>query len=266
MAVESLFNGEFVVKQDGIYTFVHYYTHPETELQVVLAGMNHGGDKKYFDRIGKILNKQDKVIFEAISSDDRPREEKRQEEEKELQNVYSADPNEAFFPAVGVYFQKTDQYLNLVCEEDAFDFTNPNWVCGDMEFFMSLENKDRQLALEEEMQKKLNYIPTERKKEVVEYIKRSFGKIESKQFTKRDFGESFVFLYSDPNIVKLFSEILCTEREEMIMNCFDKIVVEDNPRSIGLKYGAAHIPNLRSLCEQRGYLLNRSTEFRNLKF
>ncbi len=262
MAVESLFNGEFVVKQDGIYTFVHYYTHPETELRIVLAGMNHGGDKKYFDKIAFILQKLDKVIFEAISSDNSSPEEKLEEEK----SIHSENPDEAFFPAVGTYFQKADQYLNLVGEGGAFDFTNPNWVCGDMEFFMSLENKDRQLALEEEMQKKLSYIPAERKKEVVEYVKRSFEKMESKQFTKRDFGESFVFLYSDPNIVKLYSEILGTQREEMIMNCFDKIVNEDNPRSIGLKYGAAHITNLRSLCEQRGYLLNRSVGFRNLKF
>ncbi len=66
---DSLFWGEFVVKQDGIYTYAHYYEHPETKRRVVFVGMNHGGDKEYFEAVAKILEEAEAVLYEGLPLD-----------------------------------------------------------------------------------------------------------------------------------------------------------------------------------------------------
>ena len=64
-----LFWGEFVVAPDGIYTYAHYYEHPETKRRVIFMGMNHGGDKEYFESVVNILEEAEVVLYEDLPRD-----------------------------------------------------------------------------------------------------------------------------------------------------------------------------------------------------
>ncbi len=55
-------------------------------------------------------------------------------------------------------------------------------------------------------------------------------------------------------------------RDEILMERFDKIIQEKNPRIVGIKFGAAHISYQRKLLEQRGYVWQSSVELRNIAF
>ena len=78
----------------------------------------------------------------------------------------------------------------------------------------------------------------------------------------KDFMESFAFLWSDGETVEAFRPILGTMRDEIVFGVFDETVLRENPKMIGIKFGAAHIAHQRRLIEERGYALERSIEIK----
>lgn len=265
--VHSLFEGEFVVKLDGIYTYAHYYEHPESKRNVVMVGMNHGGDKEYFEQIAKILKSAEAVLYEGVPPSQKETAKKiKKETQEDLQKLTSENVDEVFYAAIGSYFQKAHKYLQLVGEGSAFDYSKAGWESGDAEFFVRLKNDEKLQQFLAERQKDLARLSPERKKEVVEFVKKALRSIEERRFTKKDFGGGFIFFWSDQKLVNLFLEALGRTRDEMAMERFDKIVEEKKPRIIGIKFGAAHITYQRKLLERRGYILQRSIELRNIAF
>lgn len=263
----SLFWGEFVVKHDGIYTYAHYYEHPETKRRVIFVGMNHGGDKGYFEAAAKILEEAEVVLYEGLPPD---QEETTEEIEKEMnedfKKLYAENIDEAFYAAMRTYFIRAHKYLRLVGEGSAFDYSKSGWESGDAEFFVRLENDEKLQQFLVERQKDLTRLPHERKKEVVEFVRKAVKNIEEGRFTKKDFGDGFVFFWSDQNLVGLVLDAFGKPRDEIVMERFNKITQENNPRIVGIKFGAAHIFYQRQLLEQRGYVLERSVELKNIAF
>lgn len=263
----SLFWGEFIVKQDGIYTYAHYYEHPETKRRVIFVGMNHGGDKEYFETAAKILEEAEVVLYEGLPSDQEETvDELQKEAEEDLKNLYSENIDEAFYAAIRTYFRRAHKYLQLVGEGSAFNYARSSWESGDAEFFVRLKNDAKLQQFLTERQKDLIRLTPERKKEVVEFVRSAVKSIEEGRFTKKDFGDGFVFFWSDQTLVGLMLDALGKPRDEIVMERFDKIIQEKNPRVVGIKFGAAHISYQRKLLEQRGYVLRRSVELRNITF
>ncbi len=85
------------------------------------------------------------------------------------------------------------KYLKLVGEGSAFDYSKPGWESGDAEFFARLKNDEKLQQFLAERQKDLIRLTSDRKKEVVEFVKRAVKSIEEERFTKKDFGDGFIF-------------------------------------------------------------------------
>lgn len=263
---QVLFWGEFTIKPDGIYTYAHYYEHAEIKRKVVMVGMNHGGDREYFEKVAEILQDCEIIIYESSTTQRQTAEELRKDAEEDLKAMLSDDLNEAFFPAIRTYFRRASEYLRLATESESFDYRKPGWESGDEEFFLRLQDDENyQQFLYERTNKFLENLGS-RKKAVIEFAKNTLKRIESGEFSKKDFAESFVFLWSDEPTTKIILELLSHPRDEITFEKFDKIVREKNPRSVGIKFGAAHVNYQRQLLEQRGYVWQRSVELCNMKF
>jgi len=259
-----LFNGEVVVSPSGIYTFVHYYEHPVTSRKVVMVGMDHAGDEEYFARVKQILIACDLVLFEDIRKEQRQQRE-RDAEEEEMRKVFSeANPDEAFFVAMQLYFLNVQKILSPQDEGEAFDaeYNQPHWFSGDT---MLLTEAQEQEYLEA-LTKGLQIISSSRKQEVVDYVKKALEKMERGCFTRRDLGRGFVFFYSDPLMAQIILENLAKPRDLHCFSEFDRLLQERSPQTIGIKFGAGHISFQRQLLEERGYIHQKSKKLRNMSF
>lgn len=266
--------GEFVIKPDGIYTYVHYYRHPQTGRKIVMAGMNHGGDKEYFEKIAGILDDCEIVLYEAsppTSKTEAEKEEEKREKQKENEAYFKMLDGDnieaAFYATTRAYFVKAVEYLAMPEEGDFFNRAKPGWESGDAEFFERFKNdKELEKKFEVDFQEKLARCSLEWKKKAIDFTRAAIAKIEKKEFTKRDFGGGFIFFWSHPVNTEITLGMLGLPRDEMVFEKFDKVVKEKNPRTVGIKFGAGHINNQRKLLEQRGYLYLYSIELRNLAF
>lgn len=257
----KLFGGEFVVKPDGIYTYAHYYEHPETGRRVIEIGMNHGGDKEYFEQVTKILEGADLVIYEVTRGQPRDPDTVRKAKEEAFVELHSNDPNIVFRAAMYLYFESAAECLQLVQEQD-FLAAPPDWEPGDVGFFLQLTEEE----LDATYQRGLARLTLERKRAVIGYVKDVLERMEKKQFTRKDFGDGFVFFYSDPAIVDMLDEVLAKPRDEEVFECFDRLVAERDPQVVAIKFGAAHTAYQRELLERRGYVHARTVELCNLAF
>lgn len=263
----NLFEGEFVVKPDGIYTYAHYYEHPESKRSIIIVGMNHGGDREYFEQAAKILGGAEVVLYEGVPpSQKETSEEIEKEAQEDLQKLASEDVDGAFYAAIRSYFRKAHKYLQLVGEGSAFDYSKTGWESGDAEFFVRLKNDEKLQQFMTERQKDLARLTPDRKKEIVEFVRKALKNIEDGQFTKKDFGDGFIFFWSDQKLISIFLDALGKPRDELVLERFDRIIEEKNPHVVGIKFGAAHVAYQRKLLEQRGYILRRSIELRNIAF
>jgi hypothetical protein len=271
----KLFGGELLIQPDGIWTAAHAYEHPQTGREVTIIGTNHGGDKKYYDDIDYILEAHDIVIFEASMPPAKSEQSSKIKssiasgvgllvEKYMLAQLHRPNPEKAFIPAVSSYFGAAQKVYESQ-EGQAFDYTQPNWISGDGAFFRSLDKKKIEEAKKEFMEGVAS-VPKEQKKEIVDHMKNGLKKIRRGTFEKRDLGEGFITLYSDPKITAVLNDIVAKPRDEMVLKTFDRIVEEHDPESVAIKFGAAHIGNQRRMLEERGYVHQATVLLRNIKF
>ncbi len=253
-----LLDGELKVNSLGIYTFVHYYKHLKTGRKVIITGMSHDGDKSYFQRVEQILSKCDLVLFEDMSSPDKP---ETADKPIDLNQLLREKPDAAFLTAMGMYFIQAFKAQNLAKEAQAFNYQKPNWILGDV----SLSKKEEQ-ASQSKLILGIQSISYQRKKEVVDYISKAIAKMTQNKFTRRNFGQGIAFIYSDPVIVQVLTKIIAEPRDKYLFKQFDSLIEKKNPRTIGIKFGAAHVSFLRYLLEKRGYIRQAKKKLSCIKF
>ena len=261
----SLLNGEVVINKSGMYTFAHYYHHPIDKRQVIMVGMNHVGDEGYFARVKKILASCDLVLFEDIRKEINDGHDYGAEELNMRKIVFGGIIQEAFMVSLQLYFMLADKaFSQAEKEEETFDdeYQRPSWFSGDM---MTLTETQWQ-KYEENLMRALGVIPLERKRAVVEYAREAISRMDRGELNKRTTAEGFMFLYSDPTITELLSQVFAMPRDLHCLNEFDRLVKERNPQKIGIKFGAGHTANQRLLLEKRGYVLQRSQRLCNIFF
>lgn len=265
----SLFDGEIVVDQSGLYTFVHYYEHPQSGRRVIMTGMNHEGEEEYFEEMKQILAECDLVLFENIrlnKDEDQEKDRDRDVELAELREaVFGAEAEEVFAPAFQLFFSSLQNAFGMTKEEEAFDseYEQPHWFCADK---MLLYDENQ---LEEEMmalQERVASISRDKKYEIVEYVKRAILQMDSGEFVKRHIGEAMIVFYSSPDIVEAFLDVLAVSRDLYCLEEFDRLVGEMDPQVVGIKFGAAHTAHQRELLESRGYVYQSSGKFCNISF
>lgn len=263
----SLFNGEVVVSKSGIYTFAHYYHHPINKREVVMVGMNHVGDEGYFARIKKTLAPCDLVIFEDIRKERNAGRDYEAEELSMRKIVFEGATEEAFMVSMNLYFMVASKAFSLAeKEEEAFDdeYRRPHWFSGDTILLAKTLGQE----YEENLRciSTLRTITTEKKRAVAEYVREAITRMDRGELGKRAIATGFIFFYSDPTIVEILLRALAEPRDLHCLGVFDKLVRERNPRKVGIKFGAGHIANQRSLLEKRGYVLQKSQKLCNISF
>lgn len=260
-----LFDGEFVIADDGIYTAVHEYRHSSTGRTVHLVGMNHDGDSAYYAAVDDLLSQCDIVCYEAILPDTRPQEARDQELAGLYDAAFGQDVEEAFLPSVQLFFRRAESLLasthGTVGEGETFDYSREDWYNVDLQ---DGDVDPEELAAR--VEEALSALPAPRKEEVVAYMRKRIDGIDAGAFSPRELGDAFVFLYRDPQLSDAVKKAFGDLRDEIAFTRFDELVERTDASTIGIKFGAAHLPHQQELLEERGYVEADSYYLRNMAF
>lgn len=254
-----LFDGEVIVSSQGIYTFAHLYHLPRSTRSVVLVGTNHVGDPEYFQTINDLLARCDLVIYEDSGGGGW---DTREREEASRSALYGWSLEEAFAVSPQLYFICAQRALGLPAEGDSFDYQQPHWVSGEADFL----TEEQQQTLMTELEARIQAIPADRKKEIVDFVRTEVGRADRGEYTARNLGDGFVFLWSDPQLVEAVSETIGKPRDRHCLEFFDRLVTERDPKTVGIKFGAGHTAFQRRLLEERGYVREKSLRLCNIRF
>lgn len=259
----SLFDGEVVISKSGVYAFVHHYRHPANGREVVVVGMNHVGDEQYFIKVKKVLSRCDLVLFEDIRKESDADHNDEDEESKMREVVFGDNVDEAFMVSLQLYFAVASKsFSQAEREEEVFDaeYRQSHWFSGDMMLLTETQEKEYM----ENLGRALGVIAADRKRDVVEYVKKVINRMDQGDLNKFAIAEGFIFFYSDPMMTRIILQELAQPRDLYCFSEFDRLVQERNPRKVGIKFGAGHIANQRSLLEERGYTLQKSQKLCNI--
>lgn len=254
-----LFGGEVIVSPQGIYTFAHFYFRPRSFHSVILVGTNHVGDEEYFRKISDILSPCDLVIFEDSGGSGGGSPEF---EEQARAALYGWSLEEAFSVSLQLYFISAQRALGLPTERGSFDYGQAHWVSGEADFL----TEEQQEAIMVDLSVRIQAIPASRKKEIVDFVRRSVEKSDGGRYTARDLGEGFAFLWTDSQLVEAVSETIGKPRDRHCLELFDRLVKERNPATVGIKFGAGHTAFQRRLLEERGYVREATVRLCNIRF
>ncbi len=243
-----LFDGEMRIGDAGIFTYCHDYTHPTLKIAVKLIGTNHLGQRAYYRKIRQLLHDASQVFHEQLSLDSR---EQLTEDLVDLRSEICGNTalSQKFISALSAYFVATDLYFSSSMMMEAHAFQNESclrkWVsvtspaCTDME---------------ERLIKLCTHIPDSRQKSVVDHVRHTLDQIGSGSYTLREYGETFAFFWSDNNMRAVFDQALSQNEAKTCIQLLDTYTTKKNGRnSIGIKFGAAHIPNLRAALLSKGF-------------
>ena len=288
---QKLFNGEVIIRQDGCYTRAHFFRHQETGQRALLVGMMHGGDPECFAAIKELLSECDCVLYEgSASSDNRQnggcencagscaenpgdisadavpgeRIECAKHCSKTCGECSGRDANNEPAPAMAlmqIFFIAAPRHLGLSLESDFFDYHAAGWKSAEGPFIARMRD-DEEFRKELLAQLMAPAISKERQNEICLHLLEAITRIAEREFSRKDFMESFAFLWSDGETVEAFQSILGAMRDEIVFDVFDETVRHKNPNMIGIKFGAAHIAHQRQLLERRGYVIERSIEIK----
>lgn len=245
-----LYKGEIGISRTGIYTKMHKYRHPKTQVEVRLAGMLHTGEAEYYKAVQDILNSCEHVLYERLPVVSR---------EKSIDIVLPEvdDGVELFMSAVQAYFAKLEVSRLAFIKKEAEIFKEApnleNWTCGD-------------IVLDDEIDEELSIKNGER---ITERLRRSFRKnelykrsvelallikkLKNRTFNKHDFARGMLLVFQGHTAAPFYIAEDIKRRDLYCFEKFDEVVTEQNPQSIGIKFGAGHMANQRRLLKKRGY-------------
>lgn len=261
-AQQKLFQGEVVLKIDGVYTHVYSYIHRETGKEVVLLGMLHHAEDTFFGHIQKILNSCEYVIFEK--QDIRSDSDRVRVETENRKNLFGPNLDTAFWYALFSFPTRTStRLLGLNHESAAFKYTKPNWVEGD-ELWYAEQVRTKWAPFFQKWYALAAVVSPEVKQEVVDSVRTFVRKVDLGVATKSDMVSLTIvppFGIHGRILTPLALEAVGMERDEAAFRVFDQINLY-NPKKICIKFGAGHMSYQRKLLERRGYQLEYVREYR----
>lgn len=263
---------EWTIERDGMYTFTHLYE--KGEQKVWLVGMSHLGEKEYFEEVEKILEQCEIVLYENPDMrfirmpDYKVLERMKKNSPKKAEKIlHIGDFNNGLrqiFYAMAMELQLTNEWVFWKSQR-----TTEKWISaeeGTEEYFSELDKKG---VLENKINNFIEHFDkmgTERLRQILKFILVEIGpKVGNKTLTKKDFRDLLIlvhskFTYADDEFAS------CSIRDDLAMKNFDRVIKEKNPKSIAIKFGAAHTKHLRELLEERGYQHKKTIKFRAISF
>lgn len=255
----SLFGGEMRIGKTGIFTYCHEYSHSASKTTVKLIGTTHLGERTYYRKIRQLLHDMSLILHEHLSIDSK---EQLTEDLVDLENDIRGNGQliQRFISALSLYFTATDLYFcnRFLMEAHAFqnETSSKKWISVRPESCADLEKK---------LVKFCTHIPEERQNKVVAHVKSALALMKQKKYSAPEYGESFVFFWSDDQMRALFDKVLLPKVTGTCVEFFERSE-RKKPHTIGMKFGAAHIYALRKALESRSFEHVRSQQLCAISF
>jgi hypothetical protein len=220
----------------AMQTAVAHFSHPDKDVEVVLYGVVHIGDKAFYSRVQKDLDSYDKVLFEGVAPG---------------KTAPTKEDN-----SLGEMQKMMGDMLGLSFQKDGIDYTRSNLVHADM-------NMDQ---LKEAMGGKTinpmgNMMGAEQMKKMAPMMKMMGGM--AKMFMKGNsamqdrfkimMGQQMANADMSKAMGEQMSKAILIDRNKV---CFDVLLEQLDvvkKGTIAIFYGAAHNPDLEERLNAIGY-------------
>lgn len=236
-------------------TFAHFYRHQDKATNLRIIGTNHLGTRAYFRKIKQLLSPCTAVLCEYMSDDSY--RELVEEHASLLQEFHEGALHDMFATALPLFFTSAQLFFHKshVDESAAFksEMRGQTWTYAE-----DAPEKHEATLQHTMLLSLLHRIPESRQREILAFVEDAVRAMKQRSYTIRDFAQSYLFLWSDKELVAMFDHILCTDRNKRYMQRIDRLLSANKHKTLGVKFGAAHLPGLRKQIEERGFVRERS--------
>ena len=242
------------------YTDADYYTHPTLNRGVVLVGMSHYGSPSYYARAKEILAKCDLVLFEDIVPERLTGNKRSEKIQRWRQLLFSDSLDEAATVAIWWTDHLYPLLLELPYEGDFFggEYQQAHWVNAD-----TLKDEEANRRVDEEVHKFIAAFSLEDKQFIVDHARRIVLRITEGTFLLQDLLLEEDWFASEwfsrrQDVYSECDKLFLDPRDAHCFEVFDRLVEERDPKFVGIKFGAGHMPAMQRMLEERGYVYQKS--------
>lgn len=225
--------GNNAALQCGVST----YTHPDSDVEIVLYGVVHIADKDYFDRVQADLDSYTTVLFEGVAPGKK-----------------AAEPNEEL-KAIGQMQEVFGKLLGLTFQKDGIDYKQGgNMVHADMNQDQLMEalggesmnplsgllGKGQMKLLAPMMKMFAESMPDDPESSpMFKMLQQQFGNMKIQMARQLGNGGG-----AQEQLMKgKFGEVILVERNKVVMDVLAKQLGKQKDGTIAIFYGAAHMPD-----------------------
>lgn len=275
---KELLNGELLIGADGLYTKIHYFENsPEKSRNflsrilrqlappsfaksseksyVLLVGTVPQAEPIYYILLERMLNVCDYVIYDGppwqgFSSQGADYYYELLAQEK----LFGQDIEDVFEAADFIFPPGMLQQLGLMEERKYWDFSKRNWISGDA-LWHRQQIRDQEQSFWRSFRERTKAIPAEIKVDLAHRFHEFSRRVEKGIATRHDFFKWLKTRYgANVDALAPLRELYMQERQEFAMKIFDNLVYLRKPKTICIKFNAAHIAFFRRELKKREYL------------
>ncbi len=244
----SVFADDFVRFADGatsadgaLQTAWAVYTHPDSDVDIVLYGVVHIADAAYYERVQAHLDSHDIVLFEGVS----PTE--------------GIEPDETM-KMIGKMQTVMGELLGLQFQKDGIDYTRTNLVHADMTQGELLEAVDGDMS---KLFPMAGLLENGALKQILPMLENGLGflkpMMDSQPEMRDGLKRQMAGQLSGTDMGAMggaMQEVLIEARNEVAMEVLHETLKTTSSGTVSLFYGAAHMPDFEKRLAAMGYSLS----------
>lgn len=251
----SLFNGEVLLRPNCISVKLHNYENSDENITVLLIGTIHIGTPSYVQQLRARFAKCDAVFFERIGGDD-----EHLWTVKDIRNVARTNLTTGMHMAMSLFYEKFAGMQDIFRTKNKILTNNieeKEWIPADVGF-----TSEQAKQTTEGIKNAFDTIEDKIKVGVIEDHISKILRIEQGKFQFHEFSELLISAYLDSGI----SEILMNLSPIKLNNEYYRNEFRYHLRKrptithVGIFFGVAHLPSIRSVLENCGFIHKSSTE------
>src|SRR3989338_4621151 len=266
----SFFNGEVLLKEEGIYSMVHHYQHPSKPAKVILIGELHIGTKGYYSSLKPYIDECEIILREGVYKG-MPKAKARKYES--LVEIFEKDSLQGLMESYRAAFIVTQRMPNFSGYKRAIKFhknRNSNkWIYSD-----AARSKERMDKIEKATNKVLvefhESFTEDKKKEGFIFYSNIVKRYEMGQLNLKDIANIFIYSYGrDVILNKMVDTELATERDKYVVEDLKNKIWKDKRNALknaGIFYGSGHMMGIRKLMENDEFVHLSSREILAIRY